>query len=267
MVPTVLDLLGVEPPVQLAGVSQSPIEGASFADALRDSAAPGARSTQYFEMLGHRSIYHDGRRAVCPWPGTSFIESGRPFGEPITAEILTELDANGWELYHVDEGFAENHDVVAEHPEKLIELIAQWYVEAGKYNVLPVDGRGQQRCAEERPVIAKDRSRYVYFPGTSEIAPSAAPGLLNRPHTITALVEIPDEGAEGVFVSQGGIDRGSGPTSGHRSPRPTRHRSSSPDGSTGSCTTSPASTSSTTRPRSAPHWHASDPTRPAVDVM
>jgi arylsulfatase len=87
-------------------------------------------------------------------------------------------------------------------------MIAQWYVEAGKYNVLPVDGRGQQRLAEERPVIAKDRDRYIYYPGTQEVPPNSAPRILNRPHSITAVVDIPKGGAEGVLVSQGGVDGG-----------------------------------------------------------
>ncbi|GAA1055070.1 arylsulfatase [Agromyces luteolus] len=208
MVPTVLDLLGIEPPDAIRGVTQSPIEGVSFKDALVEASAPSLHTTQYFEMIGHRSIYHDGWRAVCPWPGTSFAESGRAFGDPITADVLRELDADGWELYHVAEDFAENHDLAAQYPDKLVELISLWYVEAGKYNVLPVDGRGQQRFAEQRPVIAKDRSRYVYFPHTSEVAGSAAPRLVNRPHTINALVEIPEGGAEGVLVSQGGVDGG-----------------------------------------------------------
>ena len=208
MVPTVLELLDIEQPAVVRGVTQAPIEGVSFAEALADDSASSRHITQYFEMFGHRSIYHDGWRAVCPWPGTSFTESGKEFGEPITAQQLTELDANGWELYHVAEDFAENHDLAETHRDKLIELIGQWYVEAGKYHVLPVDGRGQQRFAEARPVIAKDRSRYVYFPNTSEVAASAAPKILNRPHTITALVDIPDGGAEGVVVSQGGIDGG-----------------------------------------------------------
>ena len=81
MVPTVLDALGVEPPGTIAGVTQSPIEGVSFRHTFADGAAPTRRSTQYFEMLGHRSIHHDGWRAVCPWPGTSFAESGRPSSE------------------------------------------------------------------------------------------------------------------------------------------------------------------------------------------
>ncbi len=206
MVPTVLDALGIEPPASIRGVSQSPIEGVSMADTFDDAKAPSKHIVQYFEMIGHRSIYHDGWRAVCPWPGTSFAE-GLPFGTPLPAETLTELDATGWELYHVAEDFAENHDLAKENRSKLIEMIALWYVEAGKYNVLPVDGRGQQRFAEERPTIAKERSRYRYYPGTQEVPAAAAPRLLNRPHTITVLANLPD-GAQGVLVSQGGVDGG-----------------------------------------------------------
>ena len=208
MLPTVLDALDIDPPGSIKGVTQSPIQGVSFAHTFEDGGAPGKRSTQYFEMLGHRSIYHDGWRAVCPWPGTSFVESGRTFGTPITAEQLTELDATSWELYHVAEDFAENYNVAAENRAKLIEMIAQWYVEAGKYNVLPVDGRGQQRFTEERPQIAADRSSYTFFPGTQEVPVNAAANIINRPHSITADVDIPDGGAEGVLISQGGIDGG-----------------------------------------------------------
>jgi arylsulfatase len=208
MVPTVLDALQLEPPASIRGVTQSPIEGVSLAHSFDDAKAPSKRVTQYFEMLGHRSIYHDGWRAVCPWPGTSFTESGRQFGTPIPDELLTELDATGWELYNLADDPTETTDVAAENRPRLIEMIAQWYVEAGKYNVLPVDGRGQQRLAEERPVIAKDRDRYVYYPGTQEVPANSAPRILNRPHTITAIVDIPKGGAEGVLVSQGGVDGG-----------------------------------------------------------
>ena len=93
MVPTVLDLIGLEPPANIKGVAQSPIEGVSFAHSLDDAQAESKHHTQYFEMLGHRSIYHDGWRAVCPWPGPSFAEAGTGFGNPIPADTLTELDA------------------------------------------------------------------------------------------------------------------------------------------------------------------------------
>jgi arylsulfatase len=207
MVPTVLDLLGIEPPTSIKGVTQSPIEGVSFAHTFEDGEAASKRRTQYFEMMGHRSIYHDGWRAVCPWPGPSFTEAGVFFGQPIPAEKLTELDAEGWELYHVDGDFAENHNVAAENRDKLIEMIAQWYVEAGKYNVLPVDGRGTQRFVEERPQIAADRSSYTYYPGTQTIPHSVAARVLNRPHSITAEVDY-KQGDQGVLLSQGGNDAG-----------------------------------------------------------
>jgi arylsulfatase len=203
MVPTVLDLLGLEPPATIRGVSQAPLHGVSFAQTLADAGASSNRNTQYFEMLGHRSIYHDGWRAVCPWPGPSFTEAGKGFGEPIDASTLSQLDATGWELYHVEEDFAENHDVAAEHRDRLIAMIGRWYVEAGKYDVMPIDGSGLPRMISEKPTVAPSRERYTYRPDTQSIPFFAAPKVLNRPHSITAKVEIPDDGAEGVLLSQG----------------------------------------------------------------
>jgi arylsulfatase len=203
IVPTILEALDMEPPTTIRGVTQSPIEGVSFAHTLEDATASSNHHTQYFEMLGHRSIYHDGWRAVCPWPGTSFAEAGEPFGAPIYAETLKELDAKHWELYHVAEDFAENHNLADTEPERLAELISRWYTEAGKYNVLPVDGRGIIRALSERPSIAPGRTRYVYYPGTQPVTPTVAVRVLNRSHSITADVEIPEGGAEGVLLCHG----------------------------------------------------------------
>lgn len=208
MVPTVLEALGIEPPTTIKGVTQSPIEGHSFAHALNDGSAPSKHITQYFEMMGHRSIYHDGWRAVCPWPGTSFTEAGMFFGAPIDKDKLTELDAKGWELYHVDKDFAENHNIASENRAKTIEMIATWYVEAGKYNVLPVDSRGTLRFADERPQIAVARSKYALYPDTQMIPINAGPQLLNRPYSITADAEIGDGGAEGALLSAGDVQGG-----------------------------------------------------------
>ena len=208
MVPTILDALDLEPPTSIKGVTQSPIEGLSFAQTFDNSSATSKRNTQYFEMMGHRSIYHEGWRAVCPWPGPSFTEAGAFFGEPIPAEKLTELDARHWELYHVEQDWAENHDLAEKNREKLIEMIGMWYVEAGKYDVMPVDGRGTARFAEERPQIAVDRQSYTFFPGTQSVPYNAGPRILNRTHTITAEVEIPKGGAEGCLISFGGNDGG-----------------------------------------------------------
>jgi arylsulfatase A-like enzyme len=203
MVPTVLDVLGVEPPATIRGVPQSPLHGVSLAYTFEDPSAASRRRTQYFEMFGHRAIDHDGWRAVCPWPGPSFAEADRPFGTPITAEDLTDLDAHHWELYRVAEDPTENHDVAEQHRDKLIELIAQWYVEAGKYGVLPLDGSAIQRLMAERPQIAEPRSTYVYRPGTQTVPFFAGPRVLNRPHSITADVDVPDGKVEGALLAQG----------------------------------------------------------------
>ncbi len=208
MVPTVLDAIGIEAPETIRGVTQSPIEGVSLAQTFDDAKAPSKHITQYFEMLGHRSLYHDGWRAVCPWPGTSFVESGRGLGVPITYDMLTDLDAKGWELYNVAEDPAETNNLAEKERSRLIAMIGMWYTEAGKYNVLPIDSRGVQRIAEERPQIALNRSRYVLYPDTQSIPASAAPKILNRPYSITAEVNVPKGGAEGVLLSMGGNDGG-----------------------------------------------------------
>jgi arylsulfatase len=208
MVPTVLEALAIEAPTTIRGVTQSPIEGISFAHVFDNAKAESKRHTQYFEMFGHRSLYHDGWRAVCPWPGPSFQEAGAGFGAPITAEKLTELDAKHWELYHLDKDWAENHNVAAEFREKLIEMIATWYVEAGRYKVLPIDSRGTLRLADPRPQIALPRTTYTYYPNTQAVPMNASPSLLNRAYSITADVEIPKGGAEGVLFSAGDVQGG-----------------------------------------------------------
>ncbi|BCM64878.1 MULTISPECIES: arylsulfatase [Streptomyces] len=201
--PTVLDVLGIDPPDTIKGVTQSPLHGVSFAHTFDDATAPSRHHTQYFEMLGHRAIDHDGWRAICPWPGPSFAEADAPFGTPITAGMLSRLDAHNWELYRVEDDFAETENLAAEHRDKLIEMISLWYVEAGKYGVLPIDSSTLARMTVERPQITPARTSYTFRPGTQALPSAVVPRVLNRPHSITAEVEIPAEGAEGVLISQG----------------------------------------------------------------
>ena len=208
MVPTVLDSLGIEAPSTIKGVTQRPIEGVSLASCFADASAPSQHITQYFEMLGHRSLYHDGWRAVCPWPGPAFSESEHRFGDPITYEQLIQLDAHGWELYNLQDDFAETNNLAVAERDRLIAMIGMWYVEAGKYNVLPIDSRTTLRFAIERPQIAPDRERYIYYPGTQMVPTNAAPRVLNRPHTISVELDVPDAGADGVLFSMGGNDGG-----------------------------------------------------------
>lgn len=207
LVPTVLEALGVDAPTDIRGVSQAPIDGVSFAHTFNDNAAPTNHHTQYFEMFGHRSIYHDGWRAVCPWPGTSFAEAakkGRHFGSVITNEVLLDIERNDWELYHVEEDYAECHNLAAEHRDKVVEMIGRWWAEAGKYNVMPIDGSALERMNVARPTIARPRDRFIYYPNGSPVPFAAAPKVYNRPWTITADVVIPKGGAEGVVIAQGG---------------------------------------------------------------
>ena len=175
IVPTVLEALGAEPPETIRGVTQTPLQGVSFAHTFADASAPTRHETQYFEMFGHRAIDHQGWRAVCPWPGPSFAEAGQGFGVPITAADLSDLDAHHWELYHIAEDPTENHNLAETHRDQVIELIAQWYVEAGKYDVLPIDGSAAARLLVERPQIALPRDRYVYRPRTQTVPAWVSP--------------------------------------------------------------------------------------------
>ncbi len=211
MVPTVLDALGLEAPKAVRGVAQSPLEGVSFAHSFNAADAPTRHTTQYFEMFAHRAIDHDGWRAVCPWPGPNFTEAakrGRQFGSPTPPEVLAELEAEDWELYHITEDPAESRDVAADHPEKLRELVSLWWVEAGRYKVLPLDGSVRERLMAERPQTSPPRSKFVYYPNLGMVPAFATPPALNRPHSIEADVEVPGAGAEGILLAQGGAAGG-----------------------------------------------------------
>ncbi len=184
LTPTVLDARGITPPAAIGGVSQQPLEGSSLVYSFDAPDAPTPKEAQYFEMLGHRGIWHRGWKAVT-WhhPRTNF-------------------DEDQWELYHVDEDFNEVHDLADERPEKLREMIDRWWIEAGRYHVLPLIGL-QNRFSVASPHTLGKRSRQVLLPGGQRIPGSAAPDLRNRSFTITAEALIADGGAEGVIVAQG----------------------------------------------------------------
>jgi arylsulfatase len=189
IVPTVLELIGVEAPAEIDGVAQSPIEGVSFAQTFDDAGAPSRRDTQYFEMLGCRAIYHQGWKAVVY----------QPLLEPFAS------DDEGWELYRVEDDVSECHDLAEQEPERLREMIDLWWHEAERFKVLPLDNAPFDRVfGEDRPNHG-DRARYVYWPNTGPVTEEAAVNVRNRSHTITAEVVIPDGGAEGVLLAQGSI--------------------------------------------------------------
>lgn len=191
VVPTVLDLLRMESPAAINGVVQAPMEGVSFAPTLEDGNAELTRGPQYFEMAATRAIYHDGWRAYSPWA----------FGREVTPENLPEAK---WMLFNLRQDFSESTDLADQHPEKLAELERLWWMAAAKFNVLPLDGRSILRQLEPRPSMAEPRSTYTYYQGGGEVAGEVAVNVLNRSHSITAEVVIPEGGAEGVLLAHGG---------------------------------------------------------------
>ena len=207
MVPTILELLDIEPPLEIKGITQSALEGKSFAHTLNNAKAKTNHITQYFEMFGHRAIYHNGWRAVCPYPGPSYKEGltlGYHFGETFTAKQLIERDKNGWELYRITEDLTECHNLASQYPDILQKLIYLWYTEAGKYNVLPLDGPNVERFATPRPQVSPDRQRYIYYPGTQAVPENVAVKIINRSHIIAAIVERHTQPMEGVLLAHGG---------------------------------------------------------------
>ncbi len=206
LAPTVLESVGAEAPAEIGGVAQSAMHGASFVHTFDDADASPARTTQYFEMLGHRSIHHRGWKAVCPFPGPSFAEAakeGRFFGSPLDTEALDALDATGWELYRVSDDPAENRDLSGSEPERLRGMIERWYEEAERYGVLPLAAADLARLTAPRPGVGGSRHRFVYRPGGAPVPFAAAPRVYNRPHSITAEAWIPENGADGVLLAHG----------------------------------------------------------------
>ncbi len=110
--------------------------------------------------------------APCPWPGPNYTEAaakGRKFTDQLTADILTDLAAHSWELYHVTEDLSESHNVAAQYPDKLKEMVKLWWAEAGKYNVLPLSSLDPARLSATRPSVAKPRNQYVYYAGAQSV--------------------------------------------------------------------------------------------------
>src|SRR4051812_23973447 len=189
LVPTVLDALGVEPPETIGGHVQSRFDGISMRYSFDAASLPSARSTQFYSMLGSRSIWHDGWTAVTTHPT---ISGWNAFAQ------------DTWELYHTDVDRSETHDLAAGEPERLQALINLWYAEAGANGAFPLDDRSPlEIILSPRPVLTPARHRYVYFPDVAEVPESQAANVRNRSFSIGALVDIPAPGAEGVLFAHG----------------------------------------------------------------
>jgi arylsulfatase A-like enzyme len=185
LTPTLLDLLGLQPPKSVWGVEQMPMEGVSFAASLKDAAAPARTRPQYFEMFGHRGLWKDG------WKAVAFHPPGTPF------------ESDVWELYNLDADFSETHDLAAEHPDKLKALIAEWWAQAEACQVLPLDDRFGPRFAENALRAHGHRKRFIFHAGMGHLPTDVAPDVRSRSYRIEAEVTVPAGGAEGVLLAHG----------------------------------------------------------------
>jgi arylsulfatase A-like enzyme len=190
LAPTLLDVCQVPAPESINGVAQMPITGESFASSFKQADAAARSVPQYFEMFGHRGIWQGG------WKAVAFHPLGKPF------------DADTWELYDLEHDFAENHDLAAQHPDKLAQLQALWWQLAEQNQVLPMDDRFAARLAENARRYHADRRQFTFHAGMGHLPTDVAPDVRARDYLIEADVLIPPGGCEGVLLAHGDATSG-----------------------------------------------------------
>ena len=198
IVPTLLEATGVQAPVAVDGIAQKPIEGVSLAYTWDKAnvSAPSARKTQYFEMMGVQGLYHDG------WMLSAVPV--RPPWQLLGAAITDPAGAYKFELFDVSKDWTQNNDVAAANPQKVQELQRLMFAEFGKHQVLPLDASVATRLVAPRPSLSAGRSTFTYLGAVTGIPDGAAPPVLNTSYTIVADIVVPQAGAEGVIVTEGG---------------------------------------------------------------
>jgi arylsulfatase A-like enzyme len=194
--PTLLEAAGLPEPVSVNGVQQHPIEGVSMLYSFDDADAPDRHETQYFEMFGNRGIYHKGWTAVTrhktPWV--------------LVGENVPAFDDDVWELYDTNKDWSQANNLAKQMPEKLHELQRLWLIEATRYNVLPLDDRVAERLNPDlagRPVLIRGNAQLL-FGGMGRLSENSVINIKNKSHSVTAEIEVPKSGAEGVLIAQGG---------------------------------------------------------------
>lgn len=196
LAPTVLEMAGLPEPTFVHGVQQQPIEGVSMAYSFDDAEAADRHTTQYFEMFGNRGIYHKGWSAVTKHKTPWILVGGD----------MPAFDDDVWELYDAETDWSQAHDLSAKYPDKLHELQRLWLIEATRYHVLPLDDRAAERINPEaagRPRLIKGNSQLLYG-GMGRLSENSVVNVKNTSHSVTAEIVVPESGAEGVIVAQGG---------------------------------------------------------------
>jgi arylsulfatase A-like enzyme len=195
IVPTILETVGIQAPATLNGISQMPMEGISMVYSFGNAKAPTNHNTQYFEIVANRGIYHD-----------NWMASTTPLRLPwVTFGVDPDPDQYPWELYDISQDFSQSKNLASENPQKLSELKSLFLVEAAKYNVLPIDSSFADRANPAlRPGFNSGRTAFTYYPGMIRIPEANAPDIKNKSFNVSAEVEIPKSGAQGILATQGG---------------------------------------------------------------
>jgi len=199
--PTILEAAKLPHPTYVNGVMQRPIEGVAMNYSFDDAHAAERHETQYFEMFGNRGIYHKGWTAV--------TKHRTPWQTGVDAKVPA-FDDDVWELYDTTTDWTQAHDLAAQHPDKLHELQRLWLIEAVKYNVVPLDDRFVERGLPEtagRPTLIAGK-RQLLFGGMGRLTENSVLMMKNTSFSLTAQVKVPEGGAEGVIVAQGGVSGG-----------------------------------------------------------
>jgi len=198
IVPTILEASGIPEPAMVNGIAQRRIEGVSMAYTWdkANANAPSQRETQYFEMWGNRAIYHNGWVAATTPPAAPWLMG--------TTKMPDVVEGYKWELYNIAEDYSEANDLAAKMPEKLHQMQERFLVEGTKYNVFPLDNSVLERALAPKPSATAGRNVFTYSGELSGLSDSVAPNIIAKSYTITAEIEVPQGGAEGMLATLGG---------------------------------------------------------------
>src|SRR5208337_2420478 len=196
IVPTILEATGIKAPEYVDGIKQKPIEGVSMTYTFdkANANAPSTHHTQYFEMIANRGIYHDG------W----YANTHPPVPPWVLDAPMPAIKDYKWELYNLVEDYSQYNDLAAKMPAKLKEMQALFAQEAAKYQVFPLDNQQFQRAITPRPSLTSGRTEFTYSGVVSGIDQGNSPSILNKSYTITADVNVPDGGGDGMIATEGG---------------------------------------------------------------
>ncbi|MFO0899497.1 MAG: arylsulfatase [Pirellulales bacterium] len=202
--PTLLEVCGIPAPEYVDGIKQAPIEGTSFAYTFdeKNAQAPSRHKTQYFEMFGDHALYHEG------WIASTKVV--RPPWVVIGPTNRDPLNNVTWELYDLSKDWTQSDDVAAKNPGKVRELSQMFLAEAVKYQVLPLDSSVAPRLVAPRPNLTAGRTKFVYTRPLTGIPQGDSPSILNTSYKLTAEVEVPEGGGEGMLLTSGGRFAGYG---------------------------------------------------------